>query len=116
MSGAGIWVGWAAYVRGTLSPSTVIERIPRLHRVLEEKYYVDEAYQWAIDRLVLVFGRLVAVFDRVVVNDTAVDGSADTVRSSSIQMRYIQSGRVYNYGLAMALGAVVLAVIWWVVM
>ena len=116
LSGAGIWVGWAAYVRGTLSPSTVIERLPRLHRVLEEKYYVDEAYQWAIDRLALAFGRLVAVFDRVVVNDTAVDGSAETVRSSGIQMRYIQSGRVYNYGLAMALGAVVLAVIWWVVM
>ena len=114
LSGAGIWVGWAAYVRGTLSPSTIIERLPRLHRVLAEKYYVDEAYQWAIDRLVLVFGRLVAVFDRVVVNDTAVDGSAETVRSSGIQMRYIQSGRVYNYGLAMALGVVVLAVIWWV--
>ena len=114
LAGAGIWVGWAAYVRGTLSPSRVIQRFPRLHRVLAEKYYVDEAYQWAIDRLVLVFGRLVAVFDRVVVNDTAVDGSAETVRSSGIQMRYIQSGRVYNYGLAMALGVVVLAVIWWV--
>ena len=114
LAGAGIWVGWAAYVRGTLSPSRVIQRFPRLHRVLAEKYYVDEAYQWAIDRLVLVFGRLVAVFDRVVVNDTAVDGSAETVRSSGIQMRYIQSGRVYNYGLAMALGVVVVAVIWWV--
>ena len=116
LSGVGIWVAWSAYVQGTLSPSSVIERLPRLHRVLAEKYYVDEAYQWAIDRMVLVFGRLVAVFDRVVVNDTAVDGSAETVRSSGIQMRYIQSGRVYNYGLAMAVGVVVLAVIWWVVM
>ena len=116
LSGAGIWVGWAAYVQGTLSPSRVIERFPRLHLVLVQKYYVDEAYQWAIDRLVLAFGRLVAVFDRVVVNDTAVDGSAETVRSSGIQMRYIQTGRIYNYGLAMALGAVVLAVIWWMVL
>ena len=116
LAGVGIWVGWAAYVQGSLSPSRVIQRFPRLHRVLEEKYYVDEAYQWAIDRLALAFGRLVAVFDRVVVNDTAVDGSAETVKSSGIQMRYIQSGRVYNYGLAMALGVVVLAVIWWVVM
>ena len=114
LASVGIWVGWAAYVQGTLSPSTIIERLPRLHRVLAEKYYVDEAYQWAIDRLVLVFGRLVAVFDRVVVNDTAVDGSAETVRSSGIQLRYIQTGRIYNYGLAMALGVVVVAVIWWV--
>ena len=114
LAGVGIWVGWAAYVHGTLSPSRVIGRFPRLHRVLVEKYYVDEAYQWAIDRLVLVFGRLVAVFDRVVVNDTAVDGSAETVRSSGIQLKYIQTGRIYNYGLAMALGVVALAVIWWV--
>ena len=112
--GVGIWAGWAAYARGTLSPSRVVERFPRLHRVLAEKYYVDEAYQWTIDRLVLAFGRLVAVFDRVVVNDTAVDGSAETVKSSGIQLRYIQTGRIYNYGLAMAVGVVVLAVIWWV--
>ena len=116
LSGVGIWVGWAVYVQGTLSPARVIELLPRLHRVLAEKYYVDEAYQWAIDRMVLVFGRLVAVFDRVVVNDTAVDGSAEAVRSSGIQIRYIQTGRIYNYGLAMAVGVVVLAVVWWVVM
>ena len=114
LASVGIWVGWAAYVQGTLSPSRVIERFPRLHLVLVQKYYVDEAYQWAIDRLVLAFGRLVAVFDRVVVNDTAVDGSAETVRSSGIQLRYIQTGRIYNYGLAMALGVVVVAVVWWV--
>ena len=116
LSGVGIWVGWAVYVQGTLSPSRVIERLPRLHRVLAEKYYVDEAYQWTIDRLVLVFGRAIAAFDRVVVNDTAVDGSAETVRSSGIYLRYVQTGRIYNYGLAMALGVVALAVIWWVVM
>ena len=116
LAGVGIWVGWAAYVQGSLSPSRVIERFPKLHRVLAEKYYVDEAYQWTIDRLVLVFGRAIAAFDRVVVNDTAVDGSAETVRSSGIYLRYVQTGRIYNYGLAMALGVVVLAVIWWVVM
>ena len=114
LASVGIWVGWAAYVQGTLSPSRLIERFPKLHRVMAEKYYVDKVYQWAIDRLVLAFGRLVAVFDRVVVNDTAVDGSAETVRSSGIQLRYIQTGRIYNYGLAMALGVVVVAVVWWV--
>ena len=114
LAGVGIWVGWAAYVQGSLSPSRVIERFPKLHRVLAEKYYVDEAYQWTIDRLVLVFGRAIAAFDRVVVNDTAVDGSAETVRSSGIYLRYVQTGRIYNYGLAMVLGVVALAVIWWI--
>ena len=80
------------------------------------KYYVDEAYQWVIDKIALALARFVAVFDRAVVNDVAVDGPADMVKLSSLRMRLVQTGRIYNYGMAMAVGVVVLAVIWWVVL
>ena len=72
--------------------------------MLAARYYVDEIYQWVIDRIVLVFGRFIAAFDRVVVNDTAVDGSADSVKISSFRMKFVQTGRIYNYGMAMAAG------------
>ena len=116
MSAVGIWVGWAAYVTGRISPAGVIARFPTVHRILVGRYFVDELYQWVIDRIVLVSGRLVATFDRVVVNDTAVDGSADSIRSSGFRMKFVQTGRLYNYGLAMVAGVVALAVIWWVVL
>ena len=111
---AGLWVGWAAYARGTIDPAAVRARVPALHRILERRYYVDELYQWVIDKIALAFGRFVALFDRVVVNDTAVDGSADSVKASGFRVRFAQTGRLYNYGMAMAVGAVVLALIWWV--
>ena len=111
---AGLWIGWAAYARGTLDPAGVRARFPALHRVLERRYYVDELYQWVIDKIALAFGRFVALFDRVVVNDTAVDGSADSVKSSGFRVRFVQTGRLYNYGMAMAAGTVILALIWWV--
>ena len=84
-----------------------------MHRLLVNKYYVDEAYQWAIDRVFLGLGRLVAVFDRVIVNDTGVDGPALSVWLSAMRVRYIQSGLMYTYAMAMALGVVGLALLWW---
>ena len=115
LAGVGIWIGWAAYVRGSISTESVINRFPSVHRALASKYYVDELYQWVIDRIVLALGRLTATFDRVVVNDTAVDGSADSVKSSGFRMKFVQTGRIYNYGMAMAAGVIVLSLIWWII-
>ena len=115
LAGVGLWIGWVAYVRGTISTEKVISRLPTVHRVLAAKYYVDELYQWVIDRIVLVLGRLVATFDRVVVNDTAVDGSADSVKSSGFRIKFMQTGRIYNYGMAMAAGVIALSLIWWII-
>ena len=83
------------------------------HRLIVNKYYVDEAYQWSIDRVFLALGRLVALFDRVIVNDTGVDGPALSVWLSAMRVRYIQSGLMYTYAMAMALGVVGLALLWW---
>ena len=64
-------------------------------------------------RIVLAFSSAVAAFDRIVVNDTGVDGPALLVRFSAFRARFVQTGRLYNYGLAMALGILVLAALWW---
>ena len=112
----GISTAWAVWAAGTISSAAIISRFPEIHRTLAAGYYVDELYQWVIDRVVLVLARLVATFDRVVVNDTAVDGAADSVKSSGLRMKFAQTGRLYNYGMAMAAGVVVLALIWWVVL
>ena len=42
LAGVGIWVGWAAYIRGSLSTETVIDRFRPVHRLLASRYYVDE--------------------------------------------------------------------------
>ena len=85
----------------------------REHPLLANGYYVDAAYQWVIDRVFLGLGRLVALFDRIVVNDTGVDGSARSVMLSALRVRYLQSGRMYSYAMAMAAGVVGLALLWW---
>ena len=111
----GVWVGWAFYYRRLFSSEAVAQRFGRVHRLLVNKYYLDDLYQWVIDRVVLVFSRAVALFDRVVVNDGGVDGTADTVRTSGHRIRHVETGMVYNYALAMVLGVVVIALFWWLV-
>ena len=113
---AGVAIGWLVYVRGSVSHESIAQRYSALYRLMARKYYIDEAYQWVVDRVVLTVSSFVAVFDRVVVNDTGVDGSAFTVLLSALRLRYAQTGRMYNYGMAMALGVLGLGLIWWIVL
>ncbi|MBI4338857.1 MAG: NADH-quinone oxidoreductase subunit L, partial [Chloroflexi bacterium] len=112
---AGFGVGYAIYVRHAVSTEGLVQRFRGLHTLLVRKYYMDDLYQWAIDRVVLVFAGFIGAFDRIVVNDMGVNGTAETVKRSGTRLRYIESGMVYNYALAMALGAAVVALFWWLV-
>ena len=115
----GIAVGWHVYGRREYAAQphhAIASRFPTIHRVLLNKYYMDDLYQWAIDRIALAFSRFVALFDRAVVNDRAVDGGALAVRLTGWWLRLTQTGRLYNYGAAMGAGAVAVALAWWVLL
>jgi NADH-quinone oxidoreductase subunit L len=110
---AGFYVTWVIYARRTFSTQGIIAGLARVHRLLVNKYYMDHIYQWCIDRAVLVFCGFVALFDRVVVNDGGVNGTGESVVRSGWRLRYLESGKVYNYALGMVLGLVALALILW---
>ena len=112
----GIIIGWMAYSRGSISHQRLAQRYPTVHRILVNKYYIDEIYQWVINRIVLALGRFTALFDRAVVNDVGVNGSALSVWTSAMILRFVQTGKMYNYGLVMALGVIALTLIWWIVL
>ena len=54
---------------------------------------------------------LVRVFDRVVMNDIGVDGSGMLAVWTGRLLRPLQTGFVYNYALAIALGTAVLGAV-----
>ncbi len=84
-------------------------------RVAENKYYVDEVYQWTVDRVVLSLSRFIAWVDRALVNDVGINGPGDVTRVLGNRLKYHVTGYVYTYALAMALGLTGLAIFWWVV-
>ncbi|MCH7624378.1 MAG: NADH-quinone oxidoreductase subunit L [Chloroflexi bacterium] len=112
----GVLIGYLAYSRSTISHQRLAQRFSPVHRLLVNKYYLDDVIQWAIDRLVLTFSRFVAFFDRRFINDIGVNGPAFGLQKSGIWLRLVQTGQMHNYGMAMASGVVVLVLIWWFVL
>ena len=104
---------WLVYVRRSLSVDRWRARLAPVLRAVENRYYVDETYQWVIDRVVLTVSAALAFFDRAVVNDLGVNGPADVVRKAGFVLRVHVTGHVYSYALAVALGVIGLAVFWW---
>ena len=106
-------LAWLIYARRSLSHEAWRDRLAPIVRVVENRYYVDESYQWVIDRVVLTVSAALAFFDRAVVNDVGVNGPADVVRKAGVALRLHVTGHVYSYALAVALGVIGLAIFWW---
>lgn len=101
------WIYWGNRI--TIS-TRLAEWQPGMYQMLVNKFYFDDLYQAAIDRGLLGFSYVVSWFDRYVVNDTGVDGVADSTRFGGSILKYVQTGKVPNYALGIALGAVGLAI------
>ena len=104
---------YLVYVKRSIDLESAKNRFQVLLKVVENKYYFDEAYQLVVDRVVMVFSSFIARFDRVVVNDVGVNGPADAIRRLGVTLRLHVTGRVYSYALAMVMGTVGLAIFWW---
>ncbi|MGI8925504.1 MAG: NADH-quinone oxidoreductase subunit L [Tepidiformaceae bacterium] len=110
IAATGIFLGAWVYWRGSVVRSTrLAEFQPGVYDMLRNKFYFDEMYQYAVDRVVLGFSYIVSWFDRYVVNDTGVDGSAQVTRYSGFILKHLQTGKVPNYAMAIAIGVVGLA-------
>ena len=104
----GLVISAALYWWRIWSPEALQSRFSRAHALLEHKFLIDELYQWAIDHVVLASGRLVALFDRALVNDVGVNGPGAVTVAISAVLKYTQTGRLANYALTMVVGLLVL--------
>jgi NADH-quinone oxidoreductase subunit L len=103
----GVYVAWLVYGRSPVDAARI--GVPRnvVHRIVLNKYYVDEIYDAVFVRPVyLVCVWCARVFD-VKVIDALVNGVASVVIAWALYLRRIQTGFVMNYALGMLLGAIV---------
>ena len=105
---------YLAYVRRSVPLEGVRGRFAGLLKIVENKYYIDELYQWGVDRVMLSLSGFVAWTDRALVNDVGINGPANVVRRLGVALRLHVTGFVYSYALAMALGLIGLAIFWWI--
>ena len=111
---AGLGVAYVLY-RGTSERVDALrQRAGILHRLLVNRYYMDHAYQWIVDSVVLRVSRILALFDRLVVNDVGVNGPGKGVMEAGRRLRYHVTGLFADYGLGMIVGVAALALLLWV--
>ena len=106
----GIVLGLAIYRQGMSLPGGVERGLAPVRKLAANKYYLDDAYQWTIDRVVLGIGGATAWFDRHVVNDAGVDGTGLFTAKMSRILRRHQTGQVSNYVLGITVGTLIFVV------
>jgi NADH-quinone oxidoreductase subunit L len=108
-------LGFAAAFRIWLPTTAIAERVGAsarpLYMLLRNKYYMDDLYQGLIDNVFLGIARVVAWFDRNIVNDTGVDGPAGLTNFTGYRLKFLQTGRLPNYALIIIIGILTFAVI-----
>jgi NADH-quinone oxidoreductase subunit L len=96
------------------TPRRLAERLPFIHKLLLNKYWIDELY----DAIIVSPIRSVAIIlwrvvDEVIIDSICVNGIAFTVELSGDVLRFMQTGNVRNYALAVAVTVLALAALLW---
>jgi NADH-quinone oxidoreductase subunit L len=107
MAVAGIWFAYVVWVKRRSIAENAAREFAPVHRLLLNKYYVDEIYDAAIVQPIRVASQegLWRGFD-VKVIDGAVNGAAAIVNSSATVLRRLQTGSVRTYAGSVFVGVV----------
>jgi NADH-quinone oxidoreductase subunit L len=104
---AGIWFAYVVWVKRRSIAENAAREFAPIHRLLLNKYYVDEVYDAAIVQPIRVASQegLWRRFD-VKIIDGAVNGAAAIVNSSATVLRRLQTGSVKTYAGSVFAGVV----------
>jgi len=101
--------GYFSYKDGLAVSEARAAQYPFLHRLLLNKYYVDEGVELYLLRPIRWFGNLLwKLFDVILIDGVGVNLPGALTRVCGDFTALFQTGRVRNYALSMALGAAVL--------
>ncbi len=106
---AGIIMAWWFYILAPSLPKKISERFSFIHKLLVNKYYLDEFNQKLFADGARNLGQgLFKHADAGFIDGTLVNGTARIVGWASGLLRNLQTGFLYHYAFAMIIGLVAL--------
>ncbi|MBC8358342.1 MAG: NADH-quinone oxidoreductase subunit L [Candidatus Aminicenantes bacterium] len=103
----GIYIAYVFYIRSPQIPSTLIARFPFVHKLLFNKYYVDEIYNAIFVNSTIKGSEIIYdKFDLKVI-DGGVNGTATAAGFFGKILSYFQSGLIKDYALIFLLGLII---------
>jgi len=110
---AGFALATFIYMMRPVMADTLQAKFPKLHALLENKFYVDELYQKLfISRTINIGNGLWKKADAGFIDGWLVNGSAKLVNNLSARVRVWQSGYLFHYAFAMIIGLAGILAIW----
>ena len=103
----GIYVAYVMYLKNRELPEKLSQRFPLLYRLIYNKWYVDEIYEGLIGWPLYFAGQVLwMIWDELIV-DGAVRFIYGVVRGVGGALRYMQTGNVQFYAVAVLLGILI---------
>ena len=115
LGAGGMMVGYIFWANDAYPARRAGELFKPIHSLLYNRFYIDDIYQFVIDRIILVGSAIVSWFDRNIVNDTGVDGSAGITLLAGWELKFTSTGKLPNYALAIASGIIILSLVFLIV-
>ncbi|NQT79470.1 MAG: NADH-quinone oxidoreductase subunit L [Candidatus Aminicenantes bacterium] len=103
----GIYIAYVFYIRSPQIPRTLVARFPFVHKLLFNKYYVDEIYNAIFVNSTIKGSEIIYdKFDLKVI-DGGVNGTAKAAGFFGKILSYFQSGLIKDYALIFLLGLII---------
>ncbi|MBA4373032.1 MAG: NADH-quinone oxidoreductase subunit L [Thermodesulfovibrio sp.] len=108
----GIGLAYFMYMLRPDLPGKLTQQFSGVHRILFNKYYVDELYSAVIIRPTIWIAKnvLIGITDAKII-EAIVNGVPAAIGGFSQQLRRVQTGLMHHYAVFMAMGVLVIAAI-----
>ncbi len=106
--GLGAGSAYVAFGRGWVNPESVKKMLGPVHRLFDNRWYIDDIYTWIVENIQQNFARLCDGFDRLIIIGGLVNGSAWITRATGAVVSRYQTGSVRTYALLFVAGVAAL--------
>jgi len=109
LSALGVFTAWFLYIYKPELPELLKQKLNTPHKILFNKYGIDELYQMLFATGARKIGAFCDSFgDRLLIDGLLVNGSAKVVNWFSSKVRAVQTGHLYDYAFVMIIGLMIL--------
>ncbi len=107
---AGIFTAWLLYSKKVVDTVALVKRWNGLYKLLYNKYYIDNLYNWAYEGIMLTLGRAFDWVDHKII-DGIFDGFARLIGFTGKKARVAQTGHLQSYALVIFTAVVVIVIV-----
>lgn len=107
---AGVGLAYMMYMQKRTIPETLAQKYPVLYKLLLNKWYIDELYEWNVINPLHSFSRFLWQVADVKIIDGMVNGTGRFFMRCGSMLRNIQTGYVQRYAVTFVAGTVAVIV------